>query len=56
MTGNAWEWVWDRVGPPPGAAGVEVDPTGQAEGPLRGLRGGGWYDPPRFAQLTTADG
>jgi formylglycine-generating enzyme required for sulfatase activity len=56
ITGNVWAWVLDRVGPPPGAAGGEVDPTGLGEVPLRGLRGGGWYDPPRFAQLTTADG
>ncbi|WP_118135433.1 formylglycine-generating enzyme family protein [Oceanicella sp. SM1341] len=42
MTGNVWEWVADRFGPPPRQAAPLVDPKGPAEGELRVKRGGSY--------------
>lgn len=43
MTGNVWEWVADRFGPPPSAAGGPiVDPRGPNEGAQRVQRGGSY--------------
>ena len=44
MSGNVWEWVWDRWGTYPSVA--ETDPTGPAAGDSRVRRGGGWNDTP----------
>ena len=40
MTGNIWEWCWDRYGSP--YAG-ETDPKGAALGSDRVVRSGSWY-------------
>jgi formylglycine-generating enzyme required for sulfatase activity len=40
MSGNVWEWVWDRLGPYD--VGPIVDPTGPEEGEHRVMRGGSW--------------
>lgn len=41
MTGNVWEWVWDRYGPRPAPGRMpEVDPEGPDEGASRMQRGG----------------
>ena len=40
MSGNVWEWCWDRYGSTPGSG--QSDPTGQSSGSRRVLRGGGW--------------
>ena len=51
MTGNVWEWCWDRYAPYRGAA---VDPSGPSGGdPGRVRRGGSWFDGP--AQARVAD-
>ncbi|MDW4497191.1 formylglycine-generating enzyme family protein [Sulfitobacter sp. D35] len=42
MTGNVWEWVSDRFGPPPQAARPLVDPTGPTSGDTRVQRGGSY--------------
>ena len=41
MSGNVWEWCWDRFGPYP--AGPVIDPIGPEVGSRRTRRGGSWY-------------
>ncbi len=48
MSGNAWEWVWDRQGPYEGDA---TDPRGPDTGQRRLLRGGSWDFPPRYSRV-----
>jgi formylglycine-generating enzyme required for sulfatase activity len=45
MTGNVWEWVWDRHVNYP-VPGEKTNPKGPEAGANRLLRGGGWttYD------------
>jgi len=40
MTGNVWEWIWDRNGNPP--KGSYTDPRGPKTGDFRIFFGGGW--------------
>lgn len=41
MSGNVWEWVWDRLGPY--STGPEINPTGPDDGDDYRIRcGGGW--------------
>lgn len=40
MSGNVWEWVWDRYGDYPG--GSSTNPTGPLSGDNRVARGGSW--------------
>jgi formylglycine-generating enzyme required for sulfatase activity len=49
MTGNVWEWVWDRHGPHPEAAAI--DPVGPAEGADRVYKGGSWLDGPEASRI-----
>jgi sulfatase modifying factor 1 len=49
MSGNVYEWCWDRYGDYPRAD--SVDPTGPSRGPNRVIRGGSWYYVPRFARV-----
>ena len=42
MSGNVWEWVWDRWGDY--SSGSQTDPTGPNSGPARVNRGGSWGD------------
>ncbi len=44
MSGNLWEWVWDRPGPYPSSA---TDPSGAEHGLFHILRGGSWRSPAR---------
>ena len=41
MSGNVWEWCWDRYSSSTPASG-ETDPTGAASGHYRFFRGGSW--------------
>ncbi len=43
MSGNVWEWCWDRYGSYSSTA--QTNPTGATSGSYRVLRGGSWYDP-----------
>jgi len=40
MTGNVWQWCWDRYAAYP--AGPQTDPQGASSGDNRVLRGGSW--------------
>ena len=42
LAGNAWEWVSDAYHPAVYTDAERTDPAGPADGPWRGLRGGGW--------------
>jgi formylglycine-generating enzyme required for sulfatase activity len=42
MTGNAWEWTWDRMGDY--RAEAQIDPRGPDIGEFRVLRGGSWWN------------
>ena len=41
MSGNVWEWVYDRWGEYPNQS--QTNPTGPAAGGARVIRGGSWY-------------
>jgi formylglycine-generating enzyme required for sulfatase activity len=47
MTGNVWEWVYDRYQPDYYAESSDVDPSGPPVGRYRVIRGGGWHSGPR---------
>ena len=49
MTGNVFEWVWDRYGPYPSSQ--ETDPTGAGTGMQRVCRGGSFKSPPSAARV-----
>lgn len=54
MSGNVWEWVWDRYGAYDPAALDQ--PTGPTSGDARVLRGGGWSDPGERARVSARRG
>ena len=43
MSGNVWEWCWDRYGSSSGYPSGTEDPAGPDTGSLRVSRGGSWY-------------
>ena len=65
MSGNVWEWVYDRKGPY--SAGDQVDPMGPSivqqmleshsrMANIRVRRGGSWERDPRFSRIALRDG
>jgi formylglycine-generating enzyme required for sulfatase activity len=48
MIGNAWQWCGDRLGKYP--TDPQADPTGDANGTARVLRGGSWSGNPRYCR------
>jgi len=55
MSGNVWEWIWDRYGPYP-TEGIEFDPAGPEVGNERCARGGSYYSKQRDLRLTCRRG
>lgn len=51
MTGNVWEWVYDRYQPDYYAESDSGNPTGPPVGRYRVIRGGGWYSGPRQLRI-----
>jgi sulfatase modifying factor 1 len=49
MSGNVWEWVWDRLGDYP--LDEQRDPMGPHQGATRILRGGSWRYQARYARV-----
>ena len=49
MSGNVWEWTWDRLASYP--AGSLSDPRGPASGASRVLRGGSWANNAPFCTV-----
>ena len=48
MNGNVWEWCHDWYGSYP--EGTQTDPQGDDGGSYRVLRGGSWYNAPRYCR------
>ena len=49
MSGNVYEWCWDRYGDYPRSDSVDL--TGLSRGPGRVIRGGSWRRVPRSARV-----
>ena len=56
MSGNVWEWTWDRYDKDHYQSGSSVDPVGPPSGFNRVYRGGSWMDNARTARLTKRRG
>ena len=54
MSGNVWEWVYDRWGAYPNMA--QTNPAGPAAGGIRVRRGGSWFFTPASARSATRVG
>ena len=53
MSGNVWEWCWDRNASYP--SGTLQDYSGAASGTLRIVRGGDWSAPSNLCSLSSRD-
>ena len=49
MSGNVWEWCWDRYG---SYAASATDPTGAESGSDRIRRGGSWFNPAYYCRAS----
>jgi formylglycine-generating enzyme required for sulfatase activity len=50
MYGNVWEWTWDKFRSDYYTNSHDIDPVGPSEASVRVIRGGCWYNDPRFAR------
>ena len=54
MSGNVWEWCYDRYGRYSSAS--QTNPKGVTRGPFRVIRGGSWYYTDDMCTVTVRDG
>jgi formylglycine-generating enzyme required for sulfatase activity len=54
MSGNVWEWCWDRYGNYPG--GAQTDPRGPSAGAVRVIRGGSWVNDAQYVRSASRSG
>ncbi len=54
MSGNAWEWCYDKYGTYENTA--QTNPQGAKAGKFRVIRGGGWYYVEDMSRITARDG
>ena len=54
LSGNVWEWCWDRHGSYPSAS--VTDPQGPSLGSERVVRGGSWHVEPPAARVAARGG
>jgi formylglycine-generating enzyme required for sulfatase activity len=53
MSGNVWEWCWDRYGDY--SSDAQTDPTGASSGTSRVSRGGSWLDGAAYVRSANRD-
>jgi formylglycine-generating enzyme required for sulfatase activity len=53
MTGNLWEWCWDIYDGSYYKTSPSDNPKGPETGPYRVMRGGAWYNVPKYARVYT---
>ena len=51
MTGNLWEWCWDRHDSGYYAVSPDTDPRGSTSGSQRVLRGGAWSNDAYYSRV-----
>ena len=52
MLGDVWQWVADRFDRRYYTESDQTDPPGSAEGDMRVLRGGSWYNFERLVRVS----
>ena len=55
MSGNVWEWCWDRYGPSSTLTTSGADPVGATSGVMRVFRGGSWNSNPTGVRVAIRD-
>jgi formylglycine-generating enzyme required for sulfatase activity len=55
MTGNVFEWCWDRYGDAYYRSSPETDPRGPSTGSIRVHRGGSWVDAAIYGRVAHRD-